>query len=218
MMALWTTEAEDNRDLYTTIYFLRDALFSALDDAAFLKNTACRKPDTLRGSGHAEIAARLTRFRMSFNALKSREAMMITKIIRAREWAVSLRRAAPHIREDIEQFLDATAVCQTIQSDFVANAQRAFHGADAPARFLEQRQGDAGDRYGAGLSDYRVGGRVDLLELRLACEVFLSQIEQTFIADHDADEPEDSEPSWRYLQLTDEMALPAQNGGGSAFQ
>lgn len=211
-MALWTNHEETQDDLYTTVYFLRDALNSALEHAAFLKETICRKPHLIRGAGHAEIAARLSRFRSSFNELRSHEAMMVTKLLRAREWAAELKRAAPEIRPDAEQFIDATADCETLHSEYVSDPQRLFHGVDMPVRYLERRQGGFdGDGEIAHQSgrDYRVGGRIDLLELRVACEVFLSQIDQEFFGGvSPADAVAHEESQLPHLQLTEEQMLP----------
>ncbi len=218
-MALWTNYDETQDSLYTTIYFLRDAIESALDHAAHLKETACRKPALIRGAGHAEIAARLSRFRSSFNELRSHEALLVTKLIRAREWAAELKRAAPRIRADAEQFIDATADCETLQCEYVSDPQRLFHGGDLPVRFLEQRQvgfGAVNDSAAPQGQDYRVGGRVDLLELRVACEVFLSQIDQIFFADEKPALKHD-ETLVPHLQLTDEDMLPPQDEAAPAI-
>ncbi len=114
-MAIWTTQSRANHDVYTVIYLLKDALRSALDDAWFFERTTCPKPD-VRGAGHAEIAARLGRFRDACNVFKEREALMLTKLLRAREWAIQLRRLSPEIQEDVDQFLDATEQCHQLQA------------------------------------------------------------------------------------------------------
>jgi hypothetical protein len=49
--------------------------------------------------------------------------------------------------------------------------------------------------------DYRVGGRVDLLELRVACEVFLSQIDQEFFSDAPPSKVKRDNPILSYLDL-----------------
>lgn len=206
-MALWTNHDEKPDRLYTTVYFLRDALESALDHAAVLRETPCRKPSLIRGAGHAEIAARLTRFRSSFNELRCHEAMMVTKILRAREWASELKRAAPRIRADAEQFMDATAGCEDIQTEYVSDPQRLFHGGEMPARFLGQRNAgyfEAGPEGRTPSQDYRVGGRIDLLELRVACEVFLSQIDQCFFSETPPAPAHDNETIVPHLPLPED--------------
>jgi hypothetical protein len=209
-MALWVNHDESSDGLYTTVYFLRDALESALEHAAYLTATVCRKPDLMRGAGHAEISARLNRFRSSFLELQTREAMMVTKLLRAREWAAELKRAAPQIKSDADQFIDATSICETLQNEYVSDPQRLFHGRELPSRYLERRHGavdPAADRT-TPATEYRVGGVVDLLELRVACEVFLSQLDQEFFSDASPNRVQHDESFVSYLQLDDEQMIP----------
>lgn len=207
-MAIWTTHSNANHDVYTVIYLLKDALRSALDDAWFFERTTCPKPD-VRGAGHAEIAARLGRFRDACNVFKEREALMLTKLLRAREWASQLRRLSPEIQEDVDQFLDATEQCHQLQADFLRDAQRMFHGGGSLSRFLAQRQ--ANDVFAETqkskppTGDYLVGGRTALLELRVACEVFLSQINDEFFSASPADdEANEGGSPLRYLEAAEE--------------
>src|SRR5579883_462230 len=120
-MALWTTHQNLSHDLNTALVLLTDALNSALNDALFFERAACRKPE-MKGAGHAEIAARLTRFRESGNEFRAREALMLTKINRARKWAAELRRLAPEMQDDVDQFLDATEDCDKFLSEFSHDA------------------------------------------------------------------------------------------------
>jgi hypothetical protein len=133
--------------------------------------------------------------------------MMLTKLLRARDWAGELRRAAPQIRDDADQFIDATSVCEELQAEFVSDPQRLFNGGELPLRFMEGR-GSAG----SGPShDYRVGGRVDLLELRVACEVFLAQIDQHFFSDDLPNETRRASGILAYLDLAEEQIVPPED-------
>jgi hypothetical protein len=203
-MALWTINPNQDHDVYTTVYLLKDALRSALSDAWFFERTALPKTE-MRGAGHAEIAARLGRFRDSCKGFQEREALMLMKLLRARIWAAELRKLVPEFQLDIDQFLDATEPCETIQGEFTKDVQSIFNGGGSLARFLSRRKPAAVEGGDAG--SYLVGGRKALYELRVACEVFLSQIEGEFFSS----EAESTRPAlpMAYLENLDEpAALP----------
>lgn len=184
-MSLWTMKPNQNHDVYTVVYLLRDALMSALSDAWFFERTALQKVD-LKGAGHAEIAAKLGRFRDSCKGFEEREALMVTKLLRARAWAAELRKLAPEFQADIDQFIGATAPCEQIQAEFVRDTQRMFNGGASLARFISRRRPSAidGGPGGAPASEghYLVGGQKALYELRVACEVFLGQVDSEFFS------------------------------------
>ena len=182
-MSLWTITPNQDHDIYTVVYLLKDALRSALSDAWFFERTALHKAD-LKGAGHAEIAAKLGRFRDGCKGFQEREALMLTKLLRARNWAAELRKLTPEFQLDIDQFLDETELCVQMQSEFLKDAQHMFHGGGSLVRFLSQRRPEplAGAQEGQLSKDgqYLVGGRKALYELRAACEVFLGQIDDEF--------------------------------------
>src|SRR5579883_921742 len=175
-MALWTNTSSQNHDVYTVVYLLNDAVKSALSDAFYLERTALPKAE-MKGAGHAEIAARLGRFRDSCNNFREREAMMLAKLLRARKWALELKRLAPEFQEEIDQFLDTTEPCEEVKSEFLKDAQRMFHGGGLPSRFIAQRKPESlslSEAKSESRKDvYMVWGGVALYELRAACEVFL---------------------------------------------
>jgi hypothetical protein len=187
-MALWTINPTQNHDVYTVVYLLRDALKSALSDAWFFERTALPKVE-VKGAGHAEISARLGRFREGCMSLKEREALMLTKLLRARNWSSELRRLVPEIQPDIDQFLEATEPCEQMQDEYAKDAQRMFHGGGSLIRFLAQRkpgtQQAQRENEPAADTPYLVGGRKALYELRAACEVFLAQIDDEFFSSGD---------------------------------
>jgi hypothetical protein len=206
-MALWTINPNQDHDVYTTVYLLKDALRSALSDAWFFERTALPKTE-MRGAGHAEIAARLVRFRDSCKGFQEREALMLMKLLRARIWAAELRKLVPEFQLDIDQFLDATEPCETMQGEFTKDVQSIFNGGGSLARFLSRRRPaaveGAEERQGSAEGNYLVGGRKALYELRVACEVFLSQIESEFFSS----EPESARPvlPMAFLENLDEPA------------
>jgi hypothetical protein len=184
-MSLWTIKPNQNHDVYTVVYLLRDALKSALSDAWYFERTVLQKAD-LKGAGHAEIAAKLGRFRDSCKSFEEREALMVTKLLRARSWAAELRKLSPEFQLDIDQFLEATEPCEQLKTEFLRDAQRMFNGGASLARFLSQRKPEAG---AAELksepstdAQYLVGGQKALYELRGACELFLGQIDGEFFS------------------------------------
>jgi hypothetical protein len=210
-MALWTINPNQDHDVYTTVYLLKDALRSALSDAWFLERTALPRTE-MKGAGHAEIAARLGRFRDSCKGFQEREALMLMKLLRARLWAAELRKLVPEFQLDIDQFLDATEPCETMQGEFTKDAQSMFNGGGSLARFLSRRRPAAVEGADEGQASaegsYLVGGRKALYELRVACEVFLGQIEGEFFSS----EPEGAKPAFTlaFLEQLDEPAASPQ--------
>jgi hypothetical protein len=190
-MSLWTIDPTQNHDVYTVVYLLKDALRSALSDAWFFERTALPKAE-VKGAGHAEIAARLGRFREGCMTFKEREALMLTKLLRARNWATELRKLAPEIQPEIALFLEATEPCEQMQADYLKDAQRMFHGGGSLARFLSQRKPAAEHpaRENEPAAAYLVGGRKALYELRSACENFLSLIDDEFFGPKTAAGPD----------------------------
>ncbi len=190
-MALWTMYPKQDHDVYTVVYLLKDALRSALSDAWFFEHNALPKAD-VKGAGHAEIAARLGRFRDSCKSFQEREALMLTKLMRARTWAAELRKLAPDFQLDIDLFLDATELCVEMPIEFMKDVQRIFHGGASLVRFLSQRKQEAScaqDSQPSSEGLYLVCGRKALCELRSACELFLSQIDGEFFSSGSAGEP-----------------------------
>jgi hypothetical protein len=180
-MALWTINLPQHDDIYAVVYLLKDALRSALEDAWYIEKTALPKAD-VKGASHAEIAARLGRFRESCKSFQEREALMLTKLLRARAWAVELKKLNSELQHEIDQFLETTAACSEMQAEFVRDTQRMFHGGGSLIRFLARRkpESESTDRRSERDGSYRVGGRTALFELRAACEVFVAQIDQEF--------------------------------------
>ncbi len=211
-MALWTINTPQNHDIYTVVYLLKDALRSALGDAWFFERTAFPKAD-VKGACHAEIAARLGRFRDSCKSFQEREALMLTKLMRARTWAAELRRLSPEVQQEIDQFLEATVACEEMQAEFVRDAQRMFHGGGSLSRFLARRkpetEGEQHENHSPHDGCYRVGGRTALFELRAACEVFLSQINDEFFAPNREEPLALTEPLVAYLEAPQEQLPPA---------
>ena len=208
-MALWTVRPPQQNDIYTTVYLLRDALRSALEDVWFFEKTAFPRVD-VKGAGHAEISARLGRFRDSCKTFKEREALMLTKLLRARIWAAELKKLAPEVQEEIAQFLDATEACEAMKAEFVRDAQRMFHGGGSLSRFLARRKPDTEPQNKPGCDgSYRVGGQTALFVLRAACEVFLGQINDTFFTPGSANSAGLAQPLAAYLEAPQEKAPPA---------
>ncbi len=209
-MALWTFNPPQHHDIATVVHLLRDALSSALNDIWALDKTALPTAD-VKGADHAEIAARLGRFRDSCRTLQEREALMLTKLSRARLWAAELRKIASSVQHEISQFLEATGACEEMQADFVRDAQRMFNGGGSLSRFLARRKPE-GQRDSRALhpSCYRVGGRTALFELRAACEVFLGQINEGFFRPGQPEAVPLALPLSAYLEAPQEQPPSAQ--------
>ena len=206
-MALWTLNPPQQEDIYTVVYFLKDTLSSALEDAWFFERTALPKVD-VKGAGHAEIAARLGRFRDGCKTFQEREALMLMKLSRARIWAAELRKVAPEVHHDVDQFLDATEACEEMRAEFVRDAQRMFNGGGLLTRFLSRRKADRDERHSQRAHDgsYRVGGRTELFEIRATCEVFLGQINDSFFPASHRGNAALTKPLAAYLEAPKESA------------
>ncbi len=212
-MALWAITSTQNYDVYTVVYLLNDALRSALNDVWFFERTALPKAD-VKGAGHAEIAARLGRFRDGCKTFQEREALLLTKLLRARTWASELRKLAPAMQPEIDQFLDTTGPCEQMQAEFVKDAQRIFHGGGSLSRFLARRKPEHEEGSvenaprPAADGPYLVGGRTALFELRAACEVFLGQINDEFFSSGSEEMESLTEPLAAYLEGAAEEQRP----------
>ncbi len=209
-MALWTINPPHNDNIYAVVYLLRDALRSALEDLWFFERTALPKAE-VKGADHAEISARLGRFRDRCMAFQQREAIMLTKLSRARIWAAELKKITSEVHQEIDQFLDATEACHEMQADFIRDAQRMFHGGGLLSRFLARRKPEAehGESHCARDDGYRVGGQTALFELRAACEVFLGQINEGFFASGRGPNVSLAQPLAAYLEGPKEKTPPA---------
>jgi hypothetical protein len=207
-MALWSIDSSQDHDVYTVVYLLRDALQSALNDALFLERTSLPKVE-VKGAGHAEIAARLGRFRDGCATFKEREALMLTKLLRARAWTLELRKLVPDFQSELDAFLEATAPCGEMCSGFMKDAQSIFHGGGSLVRFLAARKPRSAPKSAdEALPDqpYLVGGRTALVELRTVCEGFLAQIEDEFFTRAKLSEQEVRTPVLGLLPAPDDLA------------
>ena len=121
---------------------------------------------------------------------------MLTKLLRARAWAVELKKLTPELQHEVDQFLETTAACPEMQAEFVRDTQRMFNGGGSLIRFLARRkpESELAERRSERDGSYRVGGRTALFELRAACEVFVAQIDQEFFRKKG---PEEFESAWR---------------------
>ncbi len=183
-MSIWTIDSRQDHDVYTVVYLLKDALRSALEDALFCERTSFPKPD-VKGAGHAEISARLGRFRDACNVFREREALMLTKLLRARTWASELRKLSPEFQEEVDQFVEATEPCHKLQAEFMRDAQRMFHGGGSLSRFFSRRQSETAEQEEVAANSQSSNQSADhakILELRVACEVFLAQVNTEFFA------------------------------------
>jgi hypothetical protein len=204
-MALWTLTPNQDHDVYTVVYFLKDALRSALGDAWYLERTALPNAET-KGGAHAEIAARLGRFRDGCKNFQQREALLFVKLLRARNWAAELRKLVPDFQADIDQFLSSTEPCEGMKGDFLRDAQRMFNGGASLVRFLIQRKRIPDETQAEDENKqepaYLVGGHKALYELRIACEIFLEQIDGEFFSDGPG--ARNSELALAFLEKLDE--------------
>jgi hypothetical protein len=214
---MWTSNT-DNERMLSVVYFLADTLASILEDGEELKEIRCAPPVIEGHTSCEDIMSRLGNFRNNVNDIRGREAIMIAKLSRAREWALMLRDIAPEIRPEISVFLLGTVFCKELQQAVTPCAQRSFHGGMLARMFLNERlktepgHGDAGARYA-----YMIAGKVHVEYLLNTCKSFMETLEEYFHLyameeDDAADVAELAEPEAGELRLTDQSGASGSAG------
>lgn len=170
MGILSTEDGEDH--LEAVVFFLSDALRSAIEIGDDLQQAACEVPQIGVGMTCQEIADQLAMFRKRTDGLWGQEVLMVTKIMRARELAMELRELDPELKPEIDTFRLATVSIPDLQATLMPNAQHRFNGGRQPKRFLEERGHEFAESTGrSGLvAGYKIGGYTDVRLLLLACE------------------------------------------------
>lgn len=163
---------QDEGHLGSIVYFLSEALRSAIEAGDSLQQCGCGMPQLDQSMDCGEITERLASFRRYIQELWSREVMMIAKILRARDLAKELRVHDTELRPEIDTFRLATVSSADIQDMLLPDAQDLFNGAVEPRRFVEARGWSSLTDAGSGnpLLGYRVAGHVDVRLLLDACE------------------------------------------------
>ena len=160
----------DEGHLESIVYFLSEALRTAIEAGDSLQQSGCDVPHLDHGMDCGEITDKLATFRQYIHGLWSREVLLIAKILRARELAKELRVHEPELRPEIDTFRLATVSSADMQETLLPDAQNLFNGAVQPKRFLETRGYSAIDDAGGALLGYRIAGRIDVRLLLDACE------------------------------------------------
>lgn len=177
---MWATSIGNDEQLHSILFFLSDSLRSALEGGEFLNTSDCEPPDITPEINADEIASRLASFRGKLNGFKAHEAIVVTKVARARDWSLKLRKLQPTLKTEIDGFRHATACCEDLQNSLRPSVQQVFHGGYQPRRFLQRRVRrrrtspvmQANPALAAEKSFF-LAGKVDSQELLQACEDFL---------------------------------------------
>jgi hypothetical protein len=167
-MGYFTSDEEGHVE--SIVYFLTEALRAAVENGDSVHQSLCEAPQLSPNMNCGEIADRLAAYRRHSRAIWSYEALMVAKIMRARELAKELRALDAELRPELDIFRLATVSSSDLQDLMLPNAQNLFHGVD---------QYGFGDDRGASLFDgvkadplagYRIAGHTDMSLLLGACE------------------------------------------------
>ncbi len=154
------------------VFFLSDSLRSAVEAGDSLQHSPCELPQLAPEMDCSAIASKLAGFRRHVAELRSRELIMLTKILRARDLAKDLRVYAPAIRPEIDTFRLATVMASDLRDMLIPVKDSAFGDAAQPRSFLDSR-GYPPVETGivtAPLPGYRIAGKLDVRLLIDACE------------------------------------------------
>jgi hypothetical protein len=169
-MGFFSPEGESHVE--SIVFFLSEALRSAIEAGDRLQHSVCSTPQIAHGMDTAEMLDRLAGFREQTKQLWGMEMLMLTKILRAGELAKELRPHTIELRPEIDTFRLATVMATDLRNMLMPDADTVFNGAVQPKRFLEAR--GYASREGAmsrdELSGYQIGGQVDVRLLMDACE------------------------------------------------
>lgn len=167
-MGTLSTEAQDHTE--SVVYFLCEALRSAIEVGINLEQGAHDTPQIAPGMDCAEIADKLAAFRQHMHELWSCEVLMVAKILRARDLAIELKSCEPELKSELDVFRLATASCNMLRDLLRPKAQNMFDGACHPRQFLQNRcvaNFNEDEHHG---SSYRIAGHTEIEQLLDACE------------------------------------------------
>ncbi len=184
---MWMTSIVGDERLKSVVFFLSDALRSVLEDGEALKDVRCGPPSISPDASCDDIFSQLEIFRKDVTALRGREAFMIAKLARARQWAYDLKPLAPTLKPEISLFLLGTVFCDELQQAILPSPQSAFHGGSLSRRFLGERMREM-PSHTAPREDaappasvaYIIAGKVRVEDLTHACEQFLIALEEHY--------------------------------------
>jgi hypothetical protein len=166
-MGILTSDEEGHVE--SIVYFLTEALRAAVENGDSVHQSLCEAPQLSPNMSCDEITDRLAAYRRHSRAIWSYEALMVAKIMRARELAKELRGIEAELRPELDIFRLATVSCADLQEILLPSAQNIFNGVDQ--RSFNDRGTSMFDGARADpLSAYRIAGHTDITLLLGACE------------------------------------------------
>jgi hypothetical protein len=160
--------SDEEGHVESIVYFLTEALRAAVENGDSVHQSLCEAPQLSPNMNCGEIAERLAAYRRHSRAIWSYEALMVAKIMRARELAKELRAIEAELRPELDIFRLATVSCADLQDLLLPSAQNLFNGVD---RRFEDRGASMFDGIKADpLAGYRIAGHTDMNLLLGACE------------------------------------------------
>lgn len=164
--------SQETSHVESIVFFLSESLRAAVEAGDRLQHSPYEMPQLAPSMDCSEIASKLAGFRHHMSELWSRELLMLTKILRARELAKDLRLYAPELKPEIDTFRLATVIVTDLRDALAPARDSVFNGTVQPKCFLEER-GYANIEKTATtepLPGYKVAGQLDVRLLIDACE------------------------------------------------
>lgn len=162
--------SDEDGHVESIVYFLTEALRAAVESGDSVHQSLCEAPQLSCNMSCDEITDRLAAYRKHSRAIWSYEALMVAKLMRARELARELRGLEAELRPELDIFRLATVTCADLQDLLLPSAQNIFNGMDR-RRFGEDRTASLFDGIQADpLAGYRIAGHTDMNLLLGACE------------------------------------------------
>lgn len=211
---MWMTSIINDERLQSVVFFLSDTLRSILEDCEALQASRCAPPSIGKEASCEEIFLQLDQFRNQVRFIRSREAIMVAKLVRAREWAQLLKGLAPSIKPEINLFLLGTVFCGDLQQALLPNVQQEFNGGSLSKRFISERLREEDVRSNGipaasdGVS-YIIAGKVRIEDLMLACERMLTTLDNNFdLYEELVTEPANLDEPLELNDVIAEIAIP----------
>ncbi len=176
---MWMTSIIDNEKLQSVVFFLSDTLRGVLADGLNLKEASVEVPPIGSDATAADVHLKLERHRQQLDRIRCREALMVARLSRAREWAKLLKRIDPDFRPEINVFLLGTVYCEDLKQAYMPNVQADFNGGRLPKRFVADRLRETHGDGEVSLA-YIVAGKVAVTDLLSAAETMLAALDRRY--------------------------------------
>lgn len=177
----------DDEQLNSVVFFLSDHLDSVLEESDQICGLSYASAPISTDMSSEDILKRLDDFHSFLDHIKTRELLLVTKLIQARHWALHLRDLDTHFRPIIDLFTVSTDICKSMGNILGPDDDAIFNGAGEPQYFVESRQllrkSDTTDEIPLRIAvneTFLLGGRIRLLELVRVVRGFLESLKARY--------------------------------------